>query len=63
MLSVTGYWQENPAHVFGVLVAPGAWDGHENDNNVFYYMDGDALSAGDVIADGFCVLTVAREGV
>ncbi len=58
LLSVSGYWQDEPEHVFHVLVSPDKWKGDENDNHVFFYMDGAPLQTGDIIADDFCVLTV-----
>lgn len=58
MLAVTGYWQDDPTHVFSVIVSPDAWDGDENDNHIFYYMDKVPLQVGDIIAEDFCVLSV-----
>ena len=57
LVQVEGYWEDEPARVFTVLVSRGSWNGEEDDadSRVFYYMDGQPLTAGAVIAHDFVV--------
>ena len=57
LVQVEGYWEDEPSHVFTVLVSRGSWNGEEDDadSRVFYYMDGQPLTEGAVIAEDFVV--------
>ena len=57
VISVEGYWQDSPDTRYWVNVSLGSWDGYEDakDRDIFYYMDGEPLNIGDVIADNFVV--------
>ena len=57
LLSVSGYWLDEPEWVVTVLVARDE-SGGEEDHHVFHYMCGMPLHPGDIISDDFCVLTV-----
>lgn len=56
LLSVTGYWLDEPESVVSVLVARDE-SGGEQDEDVFYYLCGLPLHPGDTI-DDFRVLSV-----
>ena len=57
VINVEGYWQDSPDTRYWVNVSLGSWDGYEDakDRDIFYYMDGEPLNIGDVIADNFVV--------
>lgn len=57
LLSVTGYWLDDPECVVSVLVARDE-SGGEDDDDVFHYMCGMPLHAGDIISDDFFVLSM-----
>jgi hypothetical protein len=61
LITAIGYWTESPRHELEVIISTGAWDGNENDNDIFYYTDGEPIAAGDVIAGGFVILDIAQE--
>jgi hypothetical protein len=62
VFNCAGYWFDEPDRIYDVLISTGEWDGDENDNDIFYYTDGEPLSVGAVISDGF-VLTEINEEV
>jgi hypothetical protein len=45
------------AHFFDVEIALGSWDGQEDeeDQRIFFYMDGEPLEIGMILTDGFVV--------
>ena len=57
VINVEGYWQDSPDTRYWVNVSLGSWDGYEDekDRDIFYYMDGEPLNIGAVIADNFVV--------
>jgi hypothetical protein len=57
-----GYWMDEPERVFSVQIALGDWDGveDEDDQEIFYYMDGEPLEVGAVISEGFYITRVER---
>ena len=59
IVEIEGHWIDEPARVFTVLVSLGSWDGVEDDQRIFYYMDGEPLTEGSVIALDFVVDRVA----
>jgi hypothetical protein len=60
-----GYWEEDPENIFSVQIALGEWDEveDEDDREIFYYMDGEPLSVGKVISDGFVITEIDEEAV
>lgn len=59
-VTVEGHWEDNPEYTFEVKLALGDWDGIEDaeDEDIFYYMDGEPLNVGDVISDGFVITAI-----
>lgn len=59
-IEVSGYWQEEPERCFDVTIALGSWDGEldAEDEEIFYYMDGEPVTTGTVIGDGFVIKEV-----
>ena len=57
---VEGYWQDTPEETRVYRVALEGWDEEEDeeDETIFYYMDGKPLAVGDVISDGFVVTSI-----
>lgn len=55
-----GHWVDDPERIMGVRIALGEWDGIEDseDEEIFYYMDGEPLAKGVVISDGFVITEV-----
>ena len=55
-----GYWQDEPDRLFPVTIALGEWDGIDDDadQEIFFYMDGEPLSVGTVISEGFVVTEI-----
>jgi hypothetical protein len=58
--TIEGHWQDDPATRYCVNVSLGSWDGieDEKDRDIFYYMDGEPLRVGDVIANDFVVTNI-----
>lgn len=52
-----GYWSDDPQSILSVLIALGDWDGQEDsdDQEIFYYMDGEPLKVGSIISEGFVI--------
>lgn len=61
-VEVTGYWIDEPEHIFDVTVALGTWDGVEDaqDESIFYYMDNEPLTIGSIISEGFIVKQIGE---
>ena len=61
--TVTVHWIDAPHHSFTVKVALGSWDGYNDadDEQIFYYMDGEPLIVGSTIAEGFVVTNIEGE--
>lgn len=59
-LTCSGYWRDEPSRILGVTVSLGSWDGEEDaaDESVFFYMDGEPLQIGSVIAEDFIVTEI-----
>jgi hypothetical protein len=51
------------AHFFDVEIALGSWDGQEDeeDQRIFFYMDGEPLEIGMILTDGFVVTYIDGE--
>jgi hypothetical protein len=58
-----GYWEDEPHRIFPVNIALGDWDGKEDyaDEQIFFYMDGEPLVVGAIIADSFLITNI-KEG-
>lgn len=62
-IKVTGHWQnEPPERAFTYNVALGSWNGKHDaaDSDIFYYLDGETLNVGDVIALSFKVTAIQQ---
>jgi hypothetical protein len=57
-----GYWEDEPENIYSVTVALEEWDGTEDyaDEQVFYYMDGEPLKVGAIVADGFVITEISK---
>lgn len=55
-----GYWEDEPSNIYSVNIALGDWDGKEDhaDEKVFFYMDGEPLMVGAVVADSFVITNI-----
>jgi hypothetical protein len=55
-----GYWEDEPERIFPVTIALNDWDEEEDweDEQIFYYMDGEPLTVGSVISDGFVITAI-----
>ena len=60
IVEIEGHWIDEPTRVVTALVSLGSWDGNEDDQRIFYYMDGEPLTEGSVIALDFVVDRVAE---
>lgn len=60
---VSGHWQDDPSNNFDVTVALDEWDGEcdAEDERIFYYMDGESIKVGSVIADDFVVTDIYED--
>jgi hypothetical protein len=58
--TVTGYWSDEADRIFTVKVALKSWDGYNDtdDEQIFYYMDGEPLIVGCTISEGFVVTNI-----
>ena len=59
IVEIEGHWIDEPTSAVTALVSLGSWDGVEDDQRIFYYMDGEPLTEGSVIALDFVVDRVA----
>ena len=55
VITAVGYWQEWPEETREVLICTGSWDGGDNDDLIFFYMDGAPLKEGGVIGNNFVI--------
>lgn len=58
-----GYWGDDPSKtIYEVKIALDAWDEVEDaeDESIFYYMDGEPLTVGTVLDDGFVITEVGE---
>jgi hypothetical protein len=55
-----GYWEDEPSNIYSVNIALSDWDGKEDyaDENIFFYMDGEPLVVGAVVADSFVITSI-----
>jgi hypothetical protein len=55
-----GYWEDEPDNIYSVNIALGDWDGKEDyaDEQIFFYMDGQPLVVGAIVADGFVITEI-----
>ena len=58
-----GYWEDEPENIFSVNIALGDWDGKEDyaDEQIFFYMDGEPLKVGAIVADSFLITSIEEE--
>lgn len=52
-----GYWEDEHANIYSVNIALEDWDEIEDaeDESIFYYMDGEPLKVGAIVADSFVI--------
>lgn len=57
---VEGYFLDKPNHIHYVNVSLDSWNGIEDhaDNDIFFYMDGEPLKEGQIIAENFYVESI-----
>lgn len=55
-----GHWEEEPDHIYDVTIALEEWDGVADfeDEVIFFYMDGEPLTIGAILGDGFVITEV-----
>jgi hypothetical protein len=56
-----GYWEDEPERIlYPVRIALGEWDGVEDleDEDIFFYMDGEPLKVGAIVADSFVITEI-----
>jgi hypothetical protein len=55
-----GYWEDDPKNIYSVNIASGDWDGEEDyaDEQIFFYMDGEPLVVGAIVADSFVITNI-----
>jgi hypothetical protein len=55
-----GYWEDEPNNIYSVNIALGDWDEVEDheDESIFFYMDGNPLVVGAVVADSFVITNI-----
>jgi hypothetical protein len=55
-----GYWEDEPDNIYSVNIAMGDWDGKEDyeDESIFFYMDGEPLVIGAIVADSFVITEI-----
>lgn len=59
-----GYWEDEPERIlYPIRIALGDWDGVEDleDEEIFFYMDGEPLKVGAVVADSFIITEIEEE--
>jgi hypothetical protein len=58
-----GYFDDEPQNIYSVVVALEEWDGAEDheDEGIFFYMDGEPLEVGAVVADNFVITKICEE--
>jgi hypothetical protein len=62
-VDVAGHWLDDPKNTFDVTIALGEWDGECNaeDEGIFFYMDGEPVSVGMIISEGFVITEIYGE--
>jgi hypothetical protein len=57
---VRGYWEECSDNIYDATIALESWDGVEDyeDEGIFFYMDGEPLTIGAIVGDGFVITEV-----
>jgi hypothetical protein len=60
--TASGYFEDEPANIYDVTIALEEWDGAEDaeDEGIFFYMDGEPLIVGAIVADSFVITEVER---
>jgi hypothetical protein len=55
-----GYWEDEPNNIYSVNIALGDWDEVEDheDESIFFYMDGEPLVVGAIVADSFVITNI-----
>jgi len=55
-----GYWEDEPDNIYPVNIALGDWDGIDDaeDQGIFFYMDGEPLKIGAIVADSFVITEI-----
>jgi hypothetical protein len=55
-----GYWEDEPSNIYSVNIALGEWDAVEDheDESIFFYMDGNPLVVGAIVADSFVITNI-----
>jgi hypothetical protein len=58
--TASGYFEDEPANIYDVTIALEEWDGVEDseDEDIFFYMDGEPLIVGAIVADSFVITEV-----
>ena len=58
-----GYWEDDSESIFTVKIALGEWDEVEDDEDqeIFWYTDKHPLNVGDIIADGFVIISIEEK--
>jgi len=59
-----GYWEDEPDRIlYPIRIALGEWDGVEDfeDEAIFFYMDGEPLKVGAIVADGFVITSIQED--
>jgi hypothetical protein len=61
-LNACGHWEDEPDHIYNVTIALEEWDGVEDyeDEGIFFYMDGQPLIIGAIVADSFVITEVEQ---
>lgn len=62
-VDVEGYFVDEPDNLYNVVIALEEWDGIEDaeDEGIFFYMDGEPLEVGAVVADNFVITKIYGE--
>jgi len=63
-IDCAGYWEDEPERIlYPIRIALGEWDGIEDleDEEIFFYMDGEPLKVGAVVADSFIITEMEEE--
>jgi hypothetical protein len=55
-----GYWEDEPDNIYSVNIALEDWDEVEDheDESIFFYMDGEPLVVGAIVADSFVITNI-----
>jgi hypothetical protein len=58
--TITGFWNDEPQRMLTTTISLGAWDEQDDlkDLDIFYYMDGNQASVGDIIAESFTITEI-----